>query len=38
VHAHYEVQQADLLPGLGLGNSELTGDPIFADDAQPLTR
>lgn len=34
---HYGVQPADLLPGIALGNPELTGAALFRDDTRTLT-
>ncbi|HRK25250.1 MAG TPA: DsrE family protein [Beijerinckiaceae bacterium] len=34
---HYGVAEADFLPGLKLGNPELTGGALFADNARSLT-
>jgi sulfur relay (sulfurtransferase) complex TusBCD TusD component (DsrE family) len=34
---HYGVKEADLLPGLRIGNPELTGGALFKDDTRTLT-
>ena len=34
---HYGVAEADLLPGLKVGNPELTGSALFQDGARTLT-
>ncbi len=34
---HYEVKEADLLPGVQLGNPELTGGALFKDNTRTLT-
>jgi sulfur relay (sulfurtransferase) complex TusBCD TusD component (DsrE family) len=34
---HYGVQEADLLPGLKVGNPELTGAALFKDNGKTLT-
>jgi len=34
---HYGVKQADLLPGIQIGNPELTGNALFKDDTKTLT-
>ncbi len=34
---HYGVKEADLLPGLKVGNPELTGSLLFKDDTRTLT-
>jgi hypothetical protein len=34
---HYGVKAADLLPGLKVGNPELTGSLLFKDDTRTLT-
>ena len=34
---HYGVQEADLLPGLKVGNPDLTGAALFQDDTKTLT-
>jgi sulfur relay (sulfurtransferase) complex TusBCD TusD component (DsrE family) len=34
---HYGVKEADLLPGLKVGNPELTGGALFKDDTKTLT-
>ncbi len=34
---HYGVNEADLLPGLKIGNPELTGSALFQDNAKTLT-
>lgn len=34
---HYGVKEADLLPGLQVGNPELTGGALFKDDTRTLT-
>jgi sulfur relay (sulfurtransferase) complex TusBCD TusD component (DsrE family) len=34
---HYGVQQADLLPGIQVGNPELTGSALFRDNTRTLT-
>ncbi|MEM8633111.1 MAG: DsrE family protein [Pseudomonadota bacterium] len=34
---HYEVTEADLLPGMILGNPERTGQAVFAEGTQTLT-
>jgi predicted peroxiredoxin len=35
--AHYGVAEADLLPGIKVGNPELTGEALFKDKTQTLT-
>ena len=34
---HYGVKEADLLPGLKVGNPELTGGALFKDNTKSLT-
>jgi sulfur relay (sulfurtransferase) complex TusBCD TusD component (DsrE family) len=34
---HYGVKEADLLPGLKVGNPELTGAALFKDNTRTLT-
>jgi sulfur relay (sulfurtransferase) complex TusBCD TusD component (DsrE family) len=34
---HYKVKESDLLPGLKVGNSELTGGALFRDNTKTLT-
>jgi sulfur relay (sulfurtransferase) complex TusBCD TusD component (DsrE family) len=34
---HYGVQEADLLPGIKVGNPELTGNALFKDNTRTLT-
>jgi len=34
---HYGVKEADLLPGLKVGNPELTGGALFKDNTKTLT-
>ena len=34
---HYGVKEADLLPGLAVGNPERTGAALFKDDTKTLT-
>ena len=34
---HYGVAEGDLLPGLKVGNAELTGAAVFKDNAKSLT-
>ena len=34
---HYGVAESDLLPGLKVGNPELTGSALFADNTRTLT-
>jgi sulfur relay (sulfurtransferase) complex TusBCD TusD component (DsrE family) len=34
---HYGVTEADLMPGLKVGNPELTGGALFQDDTKSLT-
>ena len=34
---HYKVNEADLLPGIKVGNPELTGAALFKDNTQTLT-
>jgi len=34
---HYGVKDADLLPGLKVGNPELTGGALFKDNSKTLT-
>jgi sulfur relay (sulfurtransferase) complex TusBCD TusD component (DsrE family) len=34
---HYGVKEADLLPGLKVGNPELTGAALFKDNTKTLT-
>ena len=34
---HYGVKEADLLPGVQVGNPELTGGALFKDDTRTLT-
>jgi len=34
---HYGVNEADLLPGLKIGNPELTGNALFADNTKTMT-
>jgi sulfur relay (sulfurtransferase) complex TusBCD TusD component (DsrE family) len=34
---HYAVGQSDLLPGIQVGNPELTGDALFRDKTKTLT-
>jgi sulfur relay (sulfurtransferase) complex TusBCD TusD component (DsrE family) len=34
---HYGVKESDLLPGLKVGNSELTGGALFKDNTKTLT-
>ena len=34
---HYGVKESDLLPGLKVGNPELTGSALFKDNAKALT-
>jgi len=34
---HYGVKEADLLPGLKIGNPELTGGALFKDNTKTLT-
>ncbi|MFO1205443.1 MAG: DsrE family protein [Burkholderiales bacterium] len=34
---HYSVKEADLLPGLKVGNPELTGSALFKDGTKTLT-
>ena len=33
----YEVKEADLLPGVKIGNPELTGNALFKDNTKALT-
>ncbi len=34
---HYGVSQADLLPGIKVGNPDLTGEALFRDNGKTLT-
>jgi sulfur relay (sulfurtransferase) complex TusBCD TusD component (DsrE family) len=34
---HYGIKEADLLPGLKVGNPELTGGALFKDNTKTLT-
>ena len=34
---HYGVQEADLLPGIKVGQPDLTGDQLFKDNTKTLT-
>ena len=34
---HYGVKQEELLPGLKVGNAELTGNALFADNTKTMT-
>jgi sulfur relay (sulfurtransferase) complex TusBCD TusD component (DsrE family) len=34
---HYKVKESDLLPGLKVGNPELTGGALFKDNTKTLT-
>ena len=34
---HYGVEKADLLPGLKIGNPDLTGSALFQDNTKTLT-
>jgi sulfur relay (sulfurtransferase) complex TusBCD TusD component (DsrE family) len=34
---HYGVNEADILPGIKIGNPELTGDLLFQDNTKTLT-
>jgi sulfur relay (sulfurtransferase) complex TusBCD TusD component (DsrE family) len=34
---HYDVKESDLLPGLKIGNPELTGGALFKDNTKTLT-
>lgn len=34
---HHGVQEADLLPGIKVGNPDLTGDQLFKDNTKTLT-
>ncbi|MGA9666071.1 MAG: DsrE family protein [Gallionella sp.] len=34
---HYKVKESDLLPGLKLGNPELTGGALFKDNTKTLS-
>ena len=34
---HYGVKQTDLLPGIQVGNPELTGNALFKDDTKTLS-
>jgi len=34
---HYGVKEEDLLPGLKVGNPELTGNALFADNTKTMT-
>jgi len=34
---HYGVKEADLLPGIKVGNPELTGGALFGDNTKTLT-
>jgi sulfur relay (sulfurtransferase) complex TusBCD TusD component (DsrE family) len=34
---HYGVKEADLLPGLKIGNPELVGNAVFRDNTKSLT-
>jgi len=34
---HYGVKEADVLPGIKVGNPELTGDALFKDNTKTLT-
>ena len=34
---HYGVKEEDLLPGLKVGNTELTGNALFADNTKTMT-
>ena len=34
---HYGIKEADLLPGVKVGNPDLTGSFLFKDDTQTLT-
>jgi sulfur relay (sulfurtransferase) complex TusBCD TusD component (DsrE family) len=34
---HYSVKESDLLPGLKVGNPELTGGALFKDNTKTLT-
>lgn len=34
---HYQIDAADLIDGAKVGNPELTGNALFADDSQALT-
>jgi sulfur relay (sulfurtransferase) complex TusBCD TusD component (DsrE family) len=34
---HYGVPEADLIPGIKVGNPELTGGALFKDDTRTLT-
>jgi sulfur relay (sulfurtransferase) complex TusBCD TusD component (DsrE family) len=34
---HYNVKESDLLPGLKVGNPELTGGALFKDNTKTLT-
>lgn len=35
--AHYQVAEANLLPGVQIGNPELTGNALFKDHTRTLT-
>jgi intracellular sulfur oxidation DsrE/DsrF family protein len=34
---HYDIREADLLPGMKVGNPQLTGDALFMDNTRALT-
>ena len=34
---HYGIKESDLLPGIKVGNPDLTGSLLFKDDTQTLT-
>lgn len=34
---HYGIKESDLLPGVKVGNPDLTGSFLFKDDTQTLT-
>jgi sulfur relay (sulfurtransferase) complex TusBCD TusD component (DsrE family) len=34
---HYKIKESDLLPGLKVGNPELTGGALFRDNTKTLT-
>lgn len=34
---HYQIEATDLIAGAKVGNPELTGEALFADDARALT-
>jgi len=34
---HYGVKEADLLPGIKVGNPEVTGGALFKDNTKTLT-